>query len=276
MPVALYPPPRPQSIGEVLDSTFRIFRATLLRCLPYGVLATVAGQLPRIYDIVTRRPLRHFDEGDGLWWLLYAAGAFLGAACFNVILLQQYATALGSPTQTRTAVLQGLRKTFPVAAIFILWGLATALCFLPAAALPQVPRVWATGALSLAAVYVFVLFSCSWPALLVGGRGILASLSYSVRIVRGNWWRTVAIYSVGIAVLPVFYALAGVVALVFVPFGGTEDLAVITAVSTVTVVALGAVAVPFICGMALAVYGDLEARKSGTDLERRIADVVTS
>src|ERR1700744_4541854 len=100
MSAALYPPPRPQTIGEVLDSTFRIFRATLLRCLPYGVLATVAGQLPRIYDIVTRRALRHFDEADITWWTLYALGAFFGAACFNIILIRQSSVASGSRSET--------------------------------------------------------------------------------------------------------------------------------------------------------------------------------
>ena len=53
----LYPPARPQSIGEVLDSAFRIFKVTLLRCLPYGVLATVANQLQNIYLIMSGRAL---------------------------------------------------------------------------------------------------------------------------------------------------------------------------------------------------------------------------
>ena len=45
MSLVLYPPARPQSIGEVIDTAFRIFKATLLRSLPYSVLATVAGFL---------------------------------------------------------------------------------------------------------------------------------------------------------------------------------------------------------------------------------------
>jgi hypothetical protein len=253
----LYPPEQPRSIAEVLDSTFRIFRATLLGCLPFGVLATIAGQLPRIYDVATRQPVRRFGDG-ALWWALYVLGAFLGAACFNIILVRQFAATRESASPVGTAALQGLRRTLPVAIVFILWGLATVLCLAPALIVPPTYRVWALGLLSVPALYVCVLLSCAWPALLVGGRGILASLAYSARVVRGSWWRTVAVYSVGVAVLPVFYALAGVVALALIPFGGTDDVAVITAVSTVTVVALGAIAVPFICAMALAVYIDLD------------------
>jgi hypothetical protein len=36
------------------------------------------------------------------------------------------------------------------------------------------------------------------------------------------------------------------------------------------VVALGAIYVPFFTSMALALYGDLEARREGADLQRRI------
>ena len=49
----LYPPPRPQSVGEILDSAFRIFRATLVQCLPYAIAAVIAGQLPNIYYLVS-------------------------------------------------------------------------------------------------------------------------------------------------------------------------------------------------------------------------------
>jgi hypothetical protein len=42
------------------------------------------------------------------------------------------------------------------------------------------------------------------------------------------------------------------------------------------VVAFSAVYTPLVTAMALAVYGDLQARKEGTDLERRIAGVPVS
>ena len=71
MPSVLYPPPRPLAIGEVLDSAFAIFKATLIKCLPYGLLAMVAGQLQSIYDVATGRPLGSHDPG---WWLCFGLG----------------------------------------------------------------------------------------------------------------------------------------------------------------------------------------------------------
>ena len=54
MAYALYPPSRPQSVGEVLDSAFRIYSATLLRCLPYSFASVILGQLLSVYDVLHR------------------------------------------------------------------------------------------------------------------------------------------------------------------------------------------------------------------------------
>jgi len=65
---------------------------------------------------------------------------------------------------------------------------------------------------------------------------------------------------------------AGLIVGVLTQLFAARDLAVTTAVSAVMVVASGAVYMPFVTSMSLALYGDLQARKEGTDLERRIAD----
>ena len=41
--------PRPLMTGEVLDAAFRLFRAGLLRCLPYSGLAVLVLELPTLY-----------------------------------------------------------------------------------------------------------------------------------------------------------------------------------------------------------------------------------
>ena len=48
-PVGLLPLPRPLMTGEVLDAAFRLFRAGLLRCLPYSGLAVLVLELPTLY-----------------------------------------------------------------------------------------------------------------------------------------------------------------------------------------------------------------------------------
>jgi hypothetical protein len=267
----MYPPARPQSIGEVLDSAFRIFKVSLLGCLPYGVLATVAGQLQNMYLIVTGRTLRSFANSDPLWWLLYVLGALLGGTLLNAIFVRQAAIAAGVPSVGSSALREALRKTPASLALGLLILAIVGACFLPLLVIPRTYWPSARLGLGLLAVCIGLYLVCSWPALLVGKKGVVGSLSYSARLVRGNWWRTVMIYAVALIMIIVVSVTAAMLFSLFTAFGATHDLAVTTAVSAVTVVASGAVYMPFITAMTLSLYGDLQARREGIDLERRIA-----
>src|SRR5262249_19949579 len=149
-------------------------------------------------------------------------------------------------------------------------------CLLPLLAIPRAH--WPAARLPLGGltICVGVYFLCSWPALLVGKKGVVGSLLYSASLIRGNWWRTVMVYAVAVTMIVVVSVTAAIVFSALTAFGATRDLAVATAVSAVTVVASGAVYMPFVTAMTLALYGDLQARKEGIDLERRIASVHAS
>jgi hypothetical protein len=271
MSPVLYPPSRPLAIGEVLDSAFRIFKATLLKCLPYSVLATVAGQLQNIYVIITGRTLHPFSNSDPGWWTVYLLGAIMGCALVNAIIIRQAAVASGSPSAGSAVLWQGLRNVPANILMVIVIAVVVGICFIPLAAVPAAYRTWSIAVLCVPAVYLVVLFLCSWPALLVGHKGPIESLRYSVHLIRGNWWRTVMIYLVVLTMIIVLSVTAGLIVGVLTQVVAARDLAVTTAVSAVMVVASGAVYMPFVTSMSLALYGDLQARKEGTDLERRIA-----
>jgi hypothetical protein len=271
MSLVLYPPARPQSIGEVIDTAFRIFKATLLRCLPYSVLATVAGQLQNIYLIVTGRTLQRFANTDPGWWVLYLLGAFIGVTLVNTILIRQAAVASGSPSVGTAPLVDGLRNTPAAIAMGLLTLLIVGVCFVPALAVPRPYRSLSFFVLCIPALYVGVFFLCSWPALLIGRKGVIGSMRYSANLIRGNWWRTVMIYTVAVTMIIVLSVTAGMIVGVLAAFGAARDLAVTTAVSAVMVVASGAIYMPFITAMTLSLYGDLQARREGIDLERRIA-----
>lgn len=267
----LYPPTRPQSIGEVIDLAFRIFKATLLRSLPYSVLATVAGQLQNIYLVVTGRPLHKFANTDPAWWGLYLLGAMIAGSFINAILIRQATVASGSPSVGSAALVEGLRKAPATFVMGLLIVLAVGLCFVPMAAVPRPYQALSLLALCIPAGFVGTYLLCSWPALLVGHKGIIGSLRYSVNLIRGHWWRTVMIYTVAVTMIIVLSVTAGMIVGVLAAFGATRDLAVTTAVSAVMVVASGALYMPFVTAMTLSLYGDLQARREGTDLERRLA-----
>ena len=62
-----------------------------------------------------------------------------------------------------------------------------------------------------------------------------------------------------------------VAATVLLPLLSTMDIVFITVASQMLFVLLSALAVPYFGATMLALYGDLKARKEGTDLEQRIS-----
>ena len=271
MPSVLYPPSRPQAIGEVLDSAVRIFKATLLKVLPFSVLATVAGQLQNIYIILSGRNIRPFSNSDPGWWAVYLLGTIVGAALINAIIVRQGAIATGSESASMTALKEGLRNVPAVVLMGMVMAVLVGIWFVPLAVIPAAYRSWSGALLAVPAFYLLVLFLCSWPARLIDRKGPIESLRYSAHLVRGNWWRTVMVYLVVLTMIIVLSVTAGLIVGVLTQLVAARDLAVSTAVSAVMVVASGAVFVPFVSSMSLALYGDLQSRKDGADLERRIA-----
>src|SRR5256885_5257844 len=246
MPNILYPPPRPQSVGEILDSAFRIFRATLLKCLPYATVAVIAGQLPTLYKMATGHPLLPPGQTsdplswvldtwvrqirDPLWWAASLIVTVLGSA----ILLRQHAIATGRPRTTIVDLVTALQRLPAVVLLLILSGLAIAVWVLPAFALHGSMRYLLLLLLLAPASCVAIALSCGWPVLLVTGRGALESMTHSARLTWGSWWRLTLIYTVAAVLLVALYSLAGVIALVLSLLLAHGDIAVFTAVSTVT------------------------------------------
>jgi len=287
MPNILYPPPRPQSVGEILDSAFRIFRATLLKCLPYATVAVIAGQLPTLYNMAKGRPLLPPEQSsdplswvlntwghqmrDPLWWAASLIVTVLGSA----ILLRQHAMATGRPTATSVDLATGVRRLPGVLALLILSGLAIAVWVLPAFALHGSMRYLLLLLLLVPASCVAIALSCGWPVLLVTGKGALASMIHSTRLTWGSWWRLTLIYSVAAVLLVALYSLAGVIALVLSVLLAHGDIAVVTAVTTVTMLIVAGVGTPFFWALALAVLGDLTVRREGADLAQRLSAPAT-
>src|SRR5215468_7891639 len=113
----LYPPQRPQSVGEILDLAFRIFGTTLMKCLPYALVGVVISHVPTMYDLASGRPLvaRTAAQGmqqllSGRWWLLVIVASLGTVAMSNAILLRQYALATGHAASVAGELSTALRK----------------------------------------------------------------------------------------------------------------------------------------------------------------------
>lgn len=253
---ALYPPLRPQSVGEVLDSGFAIFHRTVLRCLPYALIAVIAPQLTRLHDIAVGHSVRRFGGSDALWWVYFVLGAVLSLLFWSALLIRQRALAAAVPSGVAAELGTALRRLLPLAAL--------------AACLALVVAV-ATALLVIPGLYLLLSLAFAAPALLLDGKGPIAALIYSNALVYRHWWRTLLILLVGLAVLSALYGVVFVVIGIVFALRGTPDLAVVAAVTTATGIILGAALAPFLFALMLASYGELRVRREGLDLERRVA-----
>ncbi len=71
---SLCPPDGPQSIGQVLDAGFRIFKVSLVRCLLFGAIAMIAGQLPNISSLAVGQRFDSYLQASRSQSLLAARG----------------------------------------------------------------------------------------------------------------------------------------------------------------------------------------------------------
>lgn len=275
MSASLYPPPRPLSVGETIDLAFRIFRATLITCLLFAGLAVIASELATFYKLVSHRPLVSlWDERDPKFWALYVVGWLFTLVLYSAMLLRQYAVVCGRSPDSGAELGTVLRRLPALLLLFVLLIAASSVWFIPAGAFRGSDILTfgvVVAVLSIPATWIGVTLSAAWPVFLLTGRGAIASLAHSRRLVSGSWWRLTTVFAVAFLVLIAFYTVAGLIAvIVAVPFAH-GDVAVAAALASVIAVILAAVAAPFFTALFLAVYGDLSVRREGTDLAQRIA-----
>ena len=273
MSSALYPPARPLSVGEVLDLVFQIFKATLVKGLPYGICAVVAQQLPNVYALASGVTVRQaLSAGQPIGLVLFTVGVLLALVAWSALLLQQRAIIEQRPTSIKSELGEALRKlpSFFVATLLFLVVVGSGV-----AVMMVMPPQYRTGVripVEILSVYLAVLLSCTWPAVLFAGQGPLGALRQSARLVWGNWWRIAVVYVVGAAVVIVVSVLLGALIAAIVSSLGA-GIPVMTSVFTEVANVLGAVTAPFVGALLLAVFADLRVRKEGTDLKQRIVDL---
>lgn len=284
MPQPLYPPTGPQTIGQVLDTGFRIFQVSLVRCLLYGAAGIIAGQLPNIYSVLANKSLGT-NFRDPAWLSLYVVSVLVSIIIYGALILRQYSIVTGRRRGMRAELAEALRR-FPSIFGVSLVGFAMAAVLLVftaaitgALAMPANIRVIViiVGLLALIPIaYFLVPYSFALPSVIVDGRRALASLRYGFMLVKGSWWRTSVIYTVLVIVVVAFYVVATIVAGVLTFSVGGADVVAMSASWAVMYVALGAIGMPFTTATVLATFGELKVRREAVDLEVRLGEVARS
>jgi Membrane domain of glycerophosphoryl diester phosphodiesterase len=261
MPNALYPPLKPRSFAELLDAVLQIFRLSLLKCLPYATLAIIAGQLSTLYYLWRGR-LPVLDTNDPVGVTIYGVGTLIFVMLAMTILLRQSSIAAGRPVAGSADLVDTLRRAPGIVAISLLAGAAVAVLMIPALALAPPYRTAGIIVMLAPAIYVWIALSFALPALILARKGVLASIAYSFRLVRGNWWRVTAMYCVGVGVILTLWTLVAAVVTMAMSDDGTDDAALTRAVSSAAILAVFAIGLTFYSALTLALFGDLEVRRA--------------
>ncbi len=260
MPNALYPPLKPRSFAELLDAVLQIFRLSLLKCLPYATLAIMAGQLSTFYYL-SRGRMPVLGSNDPIGVTLYGVGTLIAVILWMALLRRQSGIAAGRPVTGSADLLDTLKRAPAIAAISLLGGAAVSVLILPALALAPPYRTAGIAVMLAPAIYITIALSLALPALVLARKGVLGSLAYSFRLVRGNWWRVAFIYIVGIAVVWTLCSLVATIGAVALSDNGAADTAIARAITSAAVLAVAAIGLTFYSALTLALFGDLEVRR---------------
>jgi hypothetical protein len=254
-------PNAPLSVGGVIQEAIRLYRESFRRCLPIAVLGaavsaafdllilgyahhagmTLTGS-EQILEVYEQPPIMALS-------LLYAV---LQLAVLGALLVMQNAVA-NRDTLLRAA--QAINIGFArlgrcviaavVSTVLIVLG-----CFL------VLPGLYLSGALAL------------WPvALYVENAHGLQSLDVSRKLIYGYWWHASSVLGVALLGALAFSMVAGFIAAVIGTVLGTDAAGLglgelISAVADVFML-------PMVPVSLIALYNDLQQRRSGVDAERR-------
>jgi Membrane domain of glycerophosphoryl diester phosphodiesterase len=271
----LYPPPRPLTVGEVLDLSFQIYRRTFVKCLLFGALLVVSRWLPNVYGVVRGETVTQslvtpsFDSGRVVLLIVGMLLAFLFPVA---IISRQYRIITGQPIGGE--FLQALGWFGRIILIVILMALAGAAC-----GVLLIPAFFASGPLRyllfalllLPMGYVFLRLVCVFTVMVIENTGAADSLARSWELTGGNVLRLMAINTVALFLLLVLYIVVGSLTGFLYAVFGRGDVALIAAAMGVVTVAAGALATPFYSALGLAIFGDLRVRREGADLSQRIS-----
>ena len=268
-PVGLLPLPRPLMTGEVLDAAFRLFRAGLVRCLPYSGLAVLVMELPALYStFIASVRFGPVEEPFGIQpahlvtWLLVV---LLSTALIGMLTLRLYAVSRGARPRFRSELITALRR-LPTGVIATLGALGFPLLILFLVpifsnALPKMAFlvVW------LPLSWPAALFVVALPAFWCDSLGPFAAVAQAVRVSRRRSWRMVGALLATLCMVAVFYVLSAMLVAMMTPILGRADLLLIATVSSLLSLVVGTLGVPFALAVLIVAYEDLKLR----ELERR-------
>lgn len=254
----------PRGIGQVLDSVFRLTRAAWLRLMPYAIISTLLSAVPLLYMLTTGvldDPARVATMAlSKEYWISVLVIVPVSLCLYGAGVLRIESIAQGEDMGFGASIRGALPKIWALFLGSICFMLVIGVGF----ALLVVP-----GIILLGSTFLFL------PAIMLDGKGPVDSLSYSHKLVWGNWWRVATIGTIAFIIIYVIFMLAALMVGIFAGLGG-GDPATLFMVNLGSTVIGGLLLTAFYFALYVEIYREVKMRKEGGDLAARIAAVGTA
>jgi hypothetical protein len=265
-PAGLLPLPRPLMTGEVLDAAFRLFRAGLLRCVPYSGLAVLAIEFPTFYStfLTAAMPVDAASNvphlGAAVYGIFFAFLTFL----LGVITLRLQAIARGERPTFRREVGTAFRR-WPLALVATAGAIGLPVLLALVTTLDVSSRFVVVLVFAVPVMWLTSLLILALPAYWCDRLGPFTAIARAVTLARRRSWRMMGALLATGSMVATFYVLSAIIAGFLSRLIGYADMFVIAAVSSMLSLVIGALGVPFVVAVLIVAHEDLKRR----DADRR-------
>jgi hypothetical protein len=231
-------PRRGQSVAELLYTAIALFRATLLKCLPFAMVAVLGAEAPNFYWLASGHSLDKGLPEDLTYWGLFFVFSALALYIFSAMMLRQVYFSGGFAVNARQEFTLAARRLPTLLSAWILMQLSLVIGMV----------------LIVPAVFLFVCYLVALPVILLEGQlNPVLALQRCVVLVRPNWWRIFAAFVIALIMMFIFViviaALLQVLATLLAGPGAAFQ-AIVAAGS----IAIGAAGFVFFSALALAIH----------------------
>ena len=182
----------PPPVGDVVAVAYERFRATLLRTLPFSLLAVLLGQWPSVYLLQGGESLRLLAPKSLDWWFVMLLASVGTLWCWLVIARRQWGR------DSLVLDIRAATRVLPRALLILL--MSSALVGL--------------GALALVIPGIYLLVAL-WPALAVSlaeDASARVSIDRALVLVRGAWWQSLSVLVVMLVLVLGFFVIGAIAA----------------------------------------------------------------
>jgi hypothetical protein len=270
-------PSAPRDVGGVIDDAIKLYRASFRSCWPIALISTVVTIASLVYVIARIPMLASLRDPAQVWqqfrspsmWGLFPLFSIISIGVFGAMIAAQVSVASGNGPMTLGRALGaafGRLHWLLLGVVYILLYVATLLLtVLPIGPLLRflLFMVWL-----IYGIYLWGMLQLWIVALYAEDASTLESMRSSWTLIRGHWWRTSIIVTVGIIIVVILSMLFSFVSgLVLVMFPG-DPVSILLRSQIVGAVARVFI-MPMLPALLVAMYYDYKFRRDGGDLAAR-------